>query len=58
MAQHTLWRKSSFSGSGTHPTASNSPIARLLLLRGSDGPGTMIITTVTGLAALIRHLSR
>jgi hypothetical protein len=29
-----------------------------LHLRKSDEPDTMIITTATGLAALIRHLSR
>ncbi|WP_031482870.1 DUF397 domain-containing protein [Streptomyces bicolor] len=53
------WQKSSFSSGGDAANCVEvAATQETLLLRESDEPGTMITTTATGLAALIRHLSR
>lgn len=53
------WQKSSFSGGGDSDDCVEVAAGQgtgAVLLRESDEPGTMITTTATGLAALIRHL--
>lgn len=56
MAQDA-WQKSSFSGGGDSDDCVELAVRQAtLLLRESDEPGTVIATTGTGLAALIRHL--
>ena len=56
MAQD-LWQKSSFSGGGDASDCIELAARQdAVLLRESDEPGTMITTTATGLAALIRHV--
>ncbi|GGK97332.1 DUF397 domain-containing protein [Streptomyces flaveus] len=58
MAQDA-WQKSSFSGGGDSDDCVELAARQgLLLLRESDEPGTVLTTTATGLAALIRHLHR
>ncbi|KUO16965.1 DUF397 domain-containing protein [Streptomyces dysideae] len=58
MTQHA-WQKSSFSGGGDAPDCVEVAARQdAVHLRESDEPGTTITTTATGLAALIRHLSR
>lgn len=58
MADVLVWQKSSFSEGGDAPNCLEIAASQrsCLLLRESDEPGTMITTTATGLAALIRHL--
>ncbi|WP_037887340.1 DUF397 domain-containing protein [Streptomyces viridochromogenes] len=60
MAEVPVWQKSSFSGGGDDADCVELAAARqgagTVLLRESDEPGTMITTTATGLAALIRHV--
>ncbi|MEV6593571.1 DUF397 domain-containing protein [Streptomyces acidicola] len=56
MAQDA-WQKSSFSGGGDSDDCMELATRHhTRLLRESDKPGTVIATTGTGLAALIRHL--
>ncbi|WP_033322059.1 DUF397 domain-containing protein [Streptomyces yerevanensis] len=57
MSEVPVWQKSSFSG-GDDDADCVELAARqgTLLLRESDEPGTVIATSGTGLAALIRHL--
>ena len=56
MAQDA-WQKSSFSGGGDADDCVEVAACQdAVLLRESDEPGTMITTTATGLAALIRHV--
>jgi hypothetical protein len=57
MAQDTVWQKSSFSGGGDSSDCVEVAAPQgALWLRESDEPGTVMTTTATGLAALIRHL--
>lgn len=58
MAESPAWQKSSFSGAAEADCVELASLQGSLLLRESDDPGTMITTTATGLAALIRHLHR
>lgn len=54
------WRKSSFSSG--NPSSDCLEIARssdgLLYLRESDEPGTVLVTTSSRLAGLLRHFHR
>ncbi|MPY63727.1 DUF397 domain-containing protein [Streptomyces spongiae] len=51
------WQKSSFSSGGDAANCLEIAATQgALRLRESDEPGTVIETTGTGLAALIRHL--
>lgn len=51
------WQKSSYSSGGDAANCVEVAATRdTLLLRESDEPGTVITTTGTGLAALIRQL--
>ncbi|MEU9284866.1 DUF397 domain-containing protein [Streptomyces sp. NPDC048275] len=57
MAQSPLWQKSSFSGHDDDADCVElAPRQSLVLLRECDEPGTVMTTTATGLAALVRHL--
>ncbi|BBC35176.1 hypothetical protein SGFS_064700 [Streptomyces graminofaciens] len=60
MADGITWQKSSFSSGGEAANCLEvaAPEAGRALLRESDDPATVIAPTPTGLAALIRHLSR
>jgi hypothetical protein len=59
MAEAPIWQKSSFSGDEDDADCVELAARQdTLLLRESDELGTMITATATGLAALIRHLSR
>ncbi|MFI1728853.1 DUF397 domain-containing protein [Streptomyces acidicola] len=57
MAHGIAWQKSSFSSGGDAANCVELAARQgTLLLRESDEPVTVIETTGTGLAALIRHL--
>ncbi|MGI5376968.1 DUF397 domain-containing protein [Streptomyces sp. CA-251387] len=56
MAESPVWQKSSFSGDAEADCVELASLQGSFLLRESDEPDTMITTTPTGLAALIRHL--
>ncbi|MFF0028239.1 DUF397 domain-containing protein [Streptomyces avermitilis] len=57
MAAVTVWQKSSFSEGGDAPNCLEvAATQEALRLRESDEPGTVVTTTATGLAALIRHI--
>ncbi|MGI5196211.1 DUF397 domain-containing protein [Streptomyces sp. CA-288835] len=57
MTDAVVWQKSSFSGEGEAPNCLEVAATQgALRLRESDEPGTVITTSGTGLAALIRHL--
>jgi len=57
MADTLVWQKSSFSGEDEAPNCLEVAATQgALRLRESDEPGTVIATSGTGLAALIRHL--
>jgi Domain of unknown function (DUF397) len=57
MAHGIAWQKSSFSSGGDAANCVEVAVAQeALLLRESDEPHTVIATTGTGLAALIRQL--
>lgn len=57
MAHDITWQKSSYSGGGDAANCLELAATReTRLLRESDEPGTVVETTGTGLAALIRHL--
>ncbi|GAA2636675.1 DUF397 domain-containing protein [Streptomyces vastus] len=57
MPEVPVWQKSSFSGGDDDADCVELTACQgLLLLRESDEPGTVIATSGTGLAALIRHL--
>ncbi len=58
MAQEIVWQKSSFSGGGDSSDCVEVAASQgILRLRESDEPATVVVTTATGLAALIRHVS-
>ncbi len=57
MAEVLVWQKSSFSQDENAPNCLEVAASQgAMRLRESDEPGTVVGTTVTGLAALIRHL--
>ncbi|OAH09628.1 DUF397 domain-containing protein [Streptomyces jeddahensis] len=57
MTAVVAWQKSSFSDGGDAPNCIELAATQgALWLRESDEPGTVVTTTATGLAALIRHL--
>ncbi|MPY53691.1 DUF397 domain-containing protein [Streptomyces acidicola] len=57
MAHGIAWQKSSFSSGGDAANCVELAASQgTLLLRESNEPSTVIATTGTGLAALIRHL--
>ncbi|NGO07620.1 DUF397 domain-containing protein [Streptomyces sp. HC44] len=57
MPEVPVWQKSSFSGGDDDADCVELAVRQgTLLLRESDEPGTVIATSGTGLAALIRHL--
>ncbi|MGW7049673.1 DUF397 domain-containing protein [Streptomyces avermitilis] len=57
MAAETLWQKSSFSEGDDAPNCLEIAATQgALRLRESEEPGTVVATTATGLAALIRHI--
>ncbi|WP_320774974.1 DUF397 domain-containing protein [Streptomyces sp. CRN 30] len=59
MTVDATWQKSSFSGGGdSSDCVEVAAVPEALCLRESDEPGTVVTTTTTGLAALIRHLRR
>ena len=59
MAYGITWQKSSFSGGGDSSNCLEVAASQgALRLRESDEPGTIVATTGTGLAALMRHLNK
>ncbi|MGX5188427.1 DUF397 domain-containing protein [Streptomyces avermitilis] len=57
MAAVTVWQKSSFSSDEDAPNCLEVAATQgALRLRESEEPGTVVTTTATGLAALIRHI--
>lgn len=57
MDQLIHWQKSSFSGPGDgNECVEVTAVSGSIMLRESETPGTELVTTPAGLAALIRHV--
>ncbi len=59
MAQDIVWQKSSFSGGGdSSDCVEVAAVDGELLLRESDEPSHVLLTTPAGLAAFLRHMRK